>query len=100
MNITRNFLENSLCINLITRNFLENSQGINPLCIIDINVLKIDIYVSKIYIYVSILYKFNLFYNPQKRFSRASLTLSRDSFEVVHSTNTLAITSRIDSGTI
>ena len=34
---------------------------------------------SRIYIYVSILYKFNLFYNPQKRFSRASLTLSRDS---------------------
>ena len=34
---------------------------------------------SRIYIYVSILYIFNLFYNPQKRFSRASLNLSRDS---------------------
>ena len=34
---------------------------------------------SRIYIYVSILYIFTLFYNPQNRFSRASLNLSRDS---------------------
>ena len=63
-----------------------------------INVLKIYI-VSIIYIYVSILYIFNLFYNPQKRKLVELASLHR-AIQVIHSTNTLAITPRVDSGTI